>query len=175
MSDERKREPQLYESDVLTWAGEQSGLLARLEAVGIGPEIDWPKVIRTVEDGGREELRIVERAVSVILESAIKGYIDPDSHDRHAGRCDVSTAVSSSGPMPFRRFAAGIDLDALWMAAFDSALPEIEPDLLCGVPPGLPPACPFTWADLAEPGFTYETAVSRLYDDQKRPTESAEP
>lgn len=170
-----RRESPLYETDVLTWAGEQSGLLARLEAGGIGPEIDWPNVIRTVEDVGREELRLVERAVSVVLGSAIKGYVDPDSHDRLRWRmqCLEGGFVLRDHAVPSIR--SRTDLDALWIAAFDAALPDMEPHLVCGVPPGLPLACPFTWADLLEPAFTYETAVRRLYDDLKRPTESAEP
>jgi hypothetical protein len=67
-----------------------------------------------------------------------------------------------------------IDLDRIWVEAFDAALSEATADTVCGVPPGLPSRCPFTWDDLLDEEFTYEIAVRRLYDQLKSRAESEE-
>lgn len=171
----RHRDPSLYESDVLTWAGEQSGALARLEAGDIGPDVDWPNVIRTIEDVGREELGRVREAVAAVLGNAQRGYLDPDSHSRirwSLGSARHACTIQRYAVPSIRR---RIDLDRLWVEVFDAAAAEVAPDLICGIPPGLPARCPFSWADLLDEAFTYETAVRRLYDRLKAPAEDATP
>lgn len=167
-----RQEPSLYDSDVVTWASQQTNALGQLHASGIGPEVDWPNVIRTVDNLARAEFKMVEDAVSAVLGGAIKGYIDPDSPVRLRWKL-----ASLDGGFTIRDHAvpsirSRLDLDRLWGEAFDAALPELEPDLICGVPPGLPRACPFTWDDLLDEEFTYDTAVGRLYDNLSVPAES---
>ena len=164
----------LYDRDVVSWAAEQMSALAALGASGVASDVDWPNVIRTIGRVAEEELARVKQAVSDVLGSAIKGYIDPDSTIRL--RWEIAAL---EGGFRIRDDArpsvrSRLDLDQLWVEAFDAALPEVRADLIAGVPPGLPTRCPFSWDDLLDENFTYESAVRRLYDGLKLQAESGQ-
>lgn len=167
-------ESPLYDRDVLTWAAEQTDILARLEAGGIGPEVDWRHVIEVIDEIARSEVRIVSDAVLAVLGSAIKGFIDPDSPVRLRWRLASLDAGFTIRDCAVASVRSRLDLDGVWSEAFDAALPEVGPDLICGVPPGLPRTCPFGRDDLLDEAFTYELAVRRLYDNLMVPSESTD-
>ena len=164
----------LYDTDVVSWAAEQTRARARLGESGVAPGVDWPNVIRTIQRVADEEYDRVRQAVLTVLGSAIKGYIDPDSPIRLRWTLATLEAGSRIRKDALPSIRSRLDLDQLWVEAFDAARPEATADTIAGVPPGLPSRCPFTWDDLLDQDFTYETAVRRLYDELEFGAESGQ-
>lgn len=162
----------LYDTDVLTWSEQQADSLRRLASADIASTVDWPNVIRSVENVGHEELQRIESWTAGMLTAVVKGFLDPDSHYRIRWSLDVFGNADNLRHDFRESMRARIDLDRLWREAFDAAVAVVAPDIL-SVPPGLPRACPFTLDDLLEESFTYDSAVRRLYDALKTPAATA--
>ncbi len=153
----------LYDEDVLAWSDDQTAALAALSRAHRATGIDWQNVIAVIATVGREEEMRVHDGVRTILRHVIEGYCDPDSHRRIGWSVGVAIARIDIETMLSDTVRTRVDLDALWSEAFDLAIQSVRDEILT-VPPGIPAACPFTLDDLLDEGFTYETAVKRLYD-----------
>ncbi|HEX2556213.1 MAG TPA: DUF29 family protein [Microvirga sp.] len=152
----------LYDEDILLWSKEQAAALRMIAGSGAAPAADWERLAALVEGVGRSALARVESGLRLMLVQAIAGYCDPDSPLRHlriqrafSGQSDALSDMSPG-------IREGLDLDRLWRQAFEQAVTEI-PKRPLGVPPAIPPTCPFALDELLAEGFTYDQAVERLY------------
>lgn len=152
-----------YECDILAWCSEQSQALAAMARQSQSTDIDWPNIVATIEAVGRAELTDVMCDARGMLGCLVKGYCDPDSLSRHRWSIEMRRCQNDLMRRLEPSMRRCIDLDTLWSEAFDLAIRSVRDEILT-VPPGIPAACPFTLDDLLDEGFTYETAVKRLYD-----------
>ena len=154
----------LYDDDIVTWSERQ---VAALRALAARPElsnaVDWENVIEEIECLGRSEWRGLQSQLTNALAHILKGFCDPDSPSRAPWAIETGNFLQEVRRDFRNSMRAKIDLDGIWRAAFARASRELLV-YRRRIPPGVPPRCPFTLDEILDEAFTYDSALSKLYE-----------
>ncbi len=87
----------LYDTDGLAWAEQQTELLRRLAAgERVNELVDWPHVIEEVQDVGLSELRACRRLLRQAMMHLLKLHVWPDGPDVPHWRGEVATFLTDA-------------------------------------------------------------------------------
>jgi Domain of unknown function DUF29 len=138
----------LYEEDFYAWTQQQAALLRRLPLTG--NSIDREHVAEEIEDLGKSDLRAAQSLVEHIIEHLLKlefsGLGEPADHWRDEiveWRLQLDKTLTAS-------IEAKLDLPARYRSAL-RLLRRLERDVP-GLTARLPPACPYSLAEIVSAG-----------------------
>jgi hypothetical protein len=143
----------LYDTDIVTWAERQAGLLRRRAAGELVNEadIDWPNVAEEIESVGNEQRFAVESLLTNIMRHRLQIAAWPEAravqhwqHEMAGWRVQVRRRLQRN---PGLRPIIEAELADLYRDALEGMYPEVD-----GVPrPPVPSECPVTLDELLAP------------------------
>jgi hypothetical protein len=135
----------LYDRDILEWAGQQAALLRRVARGERVNEVDWDHVALEIEDVGASELSAVRSHLRQLLLHLLKlhGWPGSASAEHWRNELDVFQTEAQARFAPSMR--QRIDVAAI----YQQARRAVGRMLNYGEPPSaLPEQCPFSLDDL---------------------------
>jgi hypothetical protein len=122
----------LYQTDILAWSEQQTGVLRELAARRDLPNaLDLTHVVEEIEDVGQSELNAVRSFLRLVLGHAIKCWADPDAPSVRHWLAEIGNWQNELADRLTPSMRNRIDLDALWVrAARQAELDLAEQDRL---------------------------------------------
>lgn len=154
----------LYDEDIVTWAEQQAAALRELAAKPeLSNVVDWENLIEEVECLGRSEWKGVASQLRNALAHVLKGYCDAGSLSAAAWSVKTSNSLREARDDFRNSMRQSMDIDTVWSKAFRQAADALAPYKVT-IPPRIPRTCPFTLDEILDDGFTYDSALRKLYD-----------
>lgn len=134
----------LYDADILKWSEQQAALLRRAAAGGTVYGIDWPNIIDEIECVGRREFNFIESQLILALRNLLRAKAWPHLSITQSWLSEARYCRSQAKRWITPATLQRINLGGLYADAVAGIPTSYE-----GQPPlPLPPACPYTLAQL---------------------------
>ncbi|MBL6077770.1 DUF29 domain-containing protein [Belnapia sp. T18] len=151
----------LYDRDILLWSEQQAELLRRLAAgERVNDAVDWANLIDEVESVGRSELHAVESLIEVALRHLLLAHASPQPEPVQHWLVKALAALQSARKHFTPGMAQRIDLQGGWRDACRLAGRKLQ--AMGGPAHLLPPACPYTLAELLASEADIDALLARL-------------
>ncbi len=151
----------LYDRDILLWSEQQAELLRRLAAgERVNDAVDWTNLIDEVESVGRSELNATESLIEVALRHLLLAHASPQPEPVQHWLAEAQAALDSARDRFSPSMAQRLRLTEKWRRAHRFAERKLQ--AMGGPSRPLPPACPYTLAELLAPEADIDALLARL-------------
>jgi hypothetical protein len=152
-----------YDEDIVAWAEHQAALLRSLaeRVPGLPNDLDLLNLAEEIEGVGQTHTNSARSFMRLILVHVIKATSVTNDHVRGHWRAQVLVFHGELRDVVTASMRRKIDIDVLWQRSIREAKAALEAE---GdkIQRGLPRLSPFSFDDLVDAYFDFDTAVARI-------------